>query len=58
MSLKVFIDMSFILDIKETCLITYLTLVGFYTHKDIKAKLTIVEDILSSPGGVSSMNLG
>ena len=36
---KVFIDMSFILDIEETCLITNLTLVGFYTHKDIKAKL-------------------
>ena len=37
--------MSFILDIEETCLITNLTLVGFYTHKEIKAKLTIVEDI-------------
>ena len=36
--------MSFILDIEETCLITNLTLVGFYTHKEIKAKLTIVED--------------
>ena len=44
---KVFIDMSFILDIEETCLITNLTLVGFYTHKEIKAKLTIVEDISS-----------
>ena len=44
---KVFIDMSFILDIEETCLITNLILVGFYTHKEIKAKLTIVEDISS-----------
>ena len=44
---KVFIDMSFILDIEETCLITNITLVGFYTHKEIKAKLTIVEDISS-----------
>ena len=39
--------MSFILDIEETCLITNLTLVCFYTHKEIKAKLTIVEDISS-----------
>ena len=44
---KVFIDMSIILDIDETCLITNLSLVGFYTHKEIRAKLTIVEDISS-----------
>ena len=44
---KVFINMSFILDNEETCLITNLTLVGFYTHKEIKAKLTIDEDISS-----------
>ena len=36
-----------LIDIEETCLITNLTLVGFYTHKEIKAKLTIVEDISS-----------
>jgi len=34
-----------LIDIEETCLITNLTLVGFYTHKEIKAKLTIDEDI-------------
>ena len=44
---KVFIDMSIILDIDETCLITNLSLVGFYTHKEIRIKLTIVEDISS-----------
>ena len=44
---KVFIDMSFISDNEETCLITNITLVDFYTLKEIKVKLTIVEDISS-----------